>query len=178
MKRLAWLIAIVLLVQVSSLSSVRAATEVPAQVKELNFVFLHGAGGHACSFQLLADSIMEQLPAYVLIYQQDNPGAKIQVNMLQRCYPAYVDIDAWAKNITDSIDKRFPDKKNLILVGHSMGGKTALYAVARNVGNLANKVAMVVTINSPIKSLYKYQLAGGGSVLDYCTVWTREFALL
>ena len=37
-----------------------------------------------------------------------------------------------------------------------MGGKAALYAVAHNIGNLADKVAMVVTSNSPIKKLSNY----------------------
>ena len=87
---------------------------------------------------------------------------------MKRCYPAYVDIDTWANNIADSIDKHFPDKKNLILIGHSMGGKTALYAVAQNIGGLADKVAMVVTINSPVKRLDKYYITGGGPVEQYC----------
>ena len=117
--------------------------------------------------QLLADSIVEQLPAYILGYEQSNPGTKIRFNILNRCYPNNVDIKSWADNIAESIDKHF-HKKNLILIGHSMGGKAALYAVAQNVGNLADNVALVVTINSPIKSLSKYYVTGGGSVVDYC----------
>jgi hypothetical protein len=51
-----------------------------------------------------------------------------------------------------------------------MGGKVALYAVAQNIGGLADKVALVVTINSPIKSLQDYFVAGGGSISDYWPV--------
>ena len=168
MRRLALLIAIGLCVQLGFPSSVQSAPEDSIQVKELNFVFLHGAGGHVCALQLLADSIMEQLPAHILGYEQANPGTKVRVDTLERCYPNDVDINTWANNIADSINKHFHNKKNLILIGHSMGGKAALYAVARNKGDLANKVALVVTINSPVKSLQEYYVTGGGPVLDYC----------
>lgn len=167
MKRLVLLITIGLCLQLGFCSPAQAAPEDPVQVKELNFVFLHGAAGNACAMQLLADSIMEQLPTHILDYQQANPDTEIQVDALLRCYPSDVDIKTWADNIADSIDKYLPDKQNLILIGHSMGGKAALYAVANNVGGLADKVAMVVTINSPIKSMQGYYFAGGGSAADY-----------
>jgi len=167
MKRLLLLIAIGLCVQIAFSGSVQSAPQDPIQVKELNFVYLHGAGGNACSLQLLDDSIMEQLPEYVLSYEQTNPSTKIRVDTLKRCYPNNVDIDTWANNIADSIDKYFHNKQNLILIGHSMGGKAALYAVAHNIGDLADKVAMVVTINSPIKSLLRFYVTGGSSISDY-----------
>jgi len=168
MKRLALLIAIVICAQLILPSPVRAAPEGSIWVKELNFVFLHGAGSHACSLQLLDDSITERVSGYILDYEQANPRTKIRVNILKRCYPNDVDIDTWADNIADSIDKHFHDKKDLILIGHSVGGKTALYAVAQDIGGLADKVALVVTINSPVKSLHKYYVTGGGSALQYC----------
>ncbi len=167
MKRLALAITIGLCLLLVSAIPVKSAQEEPAQVKELNFVFLHGAGGTACSFQLLADTIKEQLPGYIFAYEQANPGTKIQVNTLLRCYPSDVDIDTWANNIVYSINKYLPDKRNLILIGHSVGGKAALYAVAQNLGGLADKVAMVITINSPIKSLQNYYITGGGALVDY-----------
>ncbi len=111
---------------------------------------------------------MEQLPAYIPGYEQANPATEVRVNTLKRCYPNNVDIDTWANNIADSINKHFPNKENLILIGHSMGGKSALYAVARNLGGLADKTVLVVTINSPIKSMQKYYVTGGGSISDYC----------
>ena len=166
-KRLILLIAAILCVSIGFYSPPQATPENSVSVKELNFVFLHGGGGHSCSFPLLEDSIMEQLPAYIRSYEQDHPGIKIRVDTLKRCYPNDVDIDTWANNIADSIDKHFPNNENLILVGHSMGGKTALYAVAQNIGNLANKVAMVVTINSPVKELQNYYYVGGDSALNY-----------
>jgi len=139
----------------------------PGQVKEINFVFIHGAGGNACSFQLIEDYIIKKLPAYSLAYEQDNSGTKIEFNSLKRCYPGYVDVETWANNIANSVDQHFDGRDNLILVGHSMGGKAALYAVAHNIGNLADRVSMVVTINSPIKSLNKYYVVGGELLLQY-----------
>lgn len=168
-KRLALLIAaIVLFVQIGFYSPAQPALAAPAQVKELNFVFLHGGGSGVCSMQLLADTILEQLSPYILDYEQANPGTEIRVDTLQRCYPDDVDVKTWANNLAVSIERHFHDKENLILIGHSAGGKTALYAVAHNVGGLTDKVALVVTINSPIKSLDRYYVTGGGSVMDYC----------
>lgn len=137
-------------------------------VKELNLVFLHGMGGTTCSPQLLSDWIAKRLPSYIYVYEQSHPGIKIQVNTLLRCYPAYLDIDSWANNIATSINNNFSNRNNLILIGHSMGGKTALYAVAKNIGGLADKVTAVVTVNSPIKALSNYYAPGGGPVLNYC----------
>ena len=168
MKRLSLLVTIALCLQLGFSGPVESATERSVEVKELNFVFLHGAGGVPCTQQLLADTILEQLPEYILDYEQANPGIKVRVDTLNRCYPNDVDIDTWAENIASSIDKHLPGKGNLILIGHSMGGKSAIYAVARNIGNLADKVALVVTINSPIKSLDRYPVAGGGPFLNYC----------
>jgi pimeloyl-ACP methyl ester carboxylesterase len=144
-----------------------AAADGAAEIRELNFVFLHGVGGNTCTFQGLEDYILEEVREYASAYQIANPGTEIKVNTLKRCYPGYMDIDTWAKNIAESIDEYFPKKKNLILVGHSMGGKTALYAVSNNVSGLADRVAMVITINSPIKGLSRYFVTGGGTVYDY-----------
>jgi pimeloyl-ACP methyl ester carboxylesterase len=135
--------------------------------KDLNFVLLHGFNGNASYLQLIEDSIADQIPAYITDYEYEHPGTTILTDTLNRSYPNNVGIETWAQNIADSINKRFADKKNLVLIGHSMGGKTALYAVAHNIGNLADKVAMVVTINSPIKSLADYYFVGGDNALDY-----------
>jgi pimeloyl-ACP methyl ester carboxylesterase len=166
MKRLVLIIIIALCLQLSFGSPVSSAPEA-VQLLELNFVFLHGGGGNACSMQPLADIIRDELPAYILDYEQDHPDTEVRFNILLRCYPNYVDTESWADNIADSIDKYLPDKNNIILIGHSMGGKAALYAVAHNVGNLAYRTAMVATINSPIDSLQGYYFAGGTSVSDY-----------
>jgi pimeloyl-ACP methyl ester carboxylesterase len=145
------------------------ATEANAPaVKELNFVFLHGAGGNPCGPQLLSDSILEQIPDYINKYRQAHPGIEVKVDMMNRCCASDVDVETWAANIADNVDKHFAGKDNLVFIGHSMGGKSALYAVAHNIGNLAEKTAMVVTIDSPIKSLNSYQLVGGGAFSDFC----------
>jgi len=168
MKRLFLLIMVVIIgISAAGYVPARAASENIANVKELNFVFLHGYNGHSCSLQLLEDSIAAQLPAHITNYEYDHPGVNIRTDMFKRCYPNNVDIDTWANNIADSINEHFPDKENLVLIGHSMGGKTALYAVSNNIGNLADKVAMVVTINSPIKSLVNSYYIGGDTALDY-----------
>ena len=167
MKRLLLLVMCVLCISIACPGLVQAASENTDNMKELNFVFLHGMSAHSCDFQLLEDSIVAQLPAHITNYEHANPDVKIQTDTLRRCYPNDVDIDTWANSIADSINEQFPDKKNLILIGHSMGGKTALYAVAHNIGNLADKVAMVVTINSPINSLVNYYYVGGDTALDY-----------
>ncbi len=139
-----------------------------SQVKELNFVFLHGMGGTSCTPQLLSDWVVKRLPSYIYVYEQTHPGIEIQVNTLLRCYPPYLDIDSWADNIATSINTNFEGKSNLILIGHSMGGKTALYSVANNIGGIGDKVAAVITINSPVKNLSGYYAPGGGPVLNYC----------
>jgi hypothetical protein len=52
-----------------------------------------------------------------------------------------------------------------------MGGKTALYALAQNIGNIADNVPLVVTINSPINSLQDYYYVGGEPAVNY---WAAE----
>ncbi len=147
---------------------VSAASAVTPQVKELNIVFLHGAAGNAADMQLLSDSVEEQSKEYFSLYAQNNPGVSVQLNSLLRSYPNNVDLLTWATNIADAINTHFSGKSDLILVGHSMGGKAALYAVAHNVKGLADKVAAVVTINTPVKALNSYFIAGDGSARDYC----------
>ncbi len=138
----------------------KAAPVKAVGVKELNFVFLHGAGGNSGSLQGLSDHIVDELPDYIREYEAANPGIKIHFNTLNRCYPNDVDIDTWAKNIADSINKYF-NKDNLMLIGHSMGGKTALYAAANNTGGIGDRVRAVVTINSPVKYFSQYYFIGG-----------------
>jgi len=176
MKRLSVVVAVALCLQLGFYGSVKSAGESPAGVKELNFVFLHGARGVSCTQQLLADTVLEYIPGYIYEYERANPGIKVNVNALNRCYPNDVDIDSWARNIADDVGKYLPGKGKIIFVGHSMGGKAALYAVAKNVGNLADRTALVVTINSPIKRLDGYSVAGGGSFLAYCraALWQSD----
>ncbi len=168
MKWLPLTLATVLCLQLGYSVPAQAAAESLTGTKELNFVFLHGAGGNACSLQLLADTMQERLAAYVHSYEQANPGIKVKVNVLNRCYPNNVDIATWADNIASTIAKYLPGEGKIILIGHSMGGKAATYAVAKNMCDLAHRVVLVVTINSPIKPLETYSFAGGGSFLTFC----------
>jgi len=137
-------------------------------IKELNFVFLHGACGYSYALQLLSDVIEEKLPDYIAAYEKQNPGIRIVTDSLNRSYPNAVDINTWAENIADGIKDHF-HQNNLILIGHSMGGKTALYMTSHNIGGLTDSIAMVATINSPIKELSRYYFSGG---VDY---WQGQF---
>ncbi|MGD9116185.1 MAG: alpha/beta hydrolase [Dehalococcoidia bacterium] len=170
MKKLALLAVIVVLLQLTAAIPARAQSEDEVRVKQLNFVFLHGAGGNPCSMQLLSDTILENIEPYIAAYEAANPGIDIQVDVMNRCYPNDVDMRTWANNIADSVGRHFSGKRNIILVGHSAGGKAALYAVANNVSGITDKVAMVVTINSPIKAMGGYYATGGTSVADFCRV--------
>ncbi len=169
MKRLAIILASILFFNMAAAMApavpVQAASE--NNVKEVNFVFLHGFNSNASSLQLLEDVITDKLPEYIAGYERDNPDIHIATDTLNRSYINNVDIDTWANNIANDINKRFAGKSNLVLIGHSMGGKAALYAVAHNIGNIAEKVAMVVTINSPIKKLSSYYFLGGDTNLGY-----------
>jgi pimeloyl-ACP methyl ester carboxylesterase len=137
--------------------------------KELNFVFLHGMGGSSAALQLLSDKINELAPDYISQFEKANPQTTVSINMLLRSYPNTVDIISWSNNIADDVEKHFGSKGNLILVGHSMGGKSALYAAVHD-PYLSKITSMVVTINSPIKNLDFYHVAGGGSVTDYLRI--------
>jgi pimeloyl-ACP methyl ester carboxylesterase len=171
--RVLLVLALTVCLDFTGFQPVRAAPETGIQVKELNLVFLHGMGGEPSTFQLLSDRLEELLHVYTTRYQELNPGVYIRVNTMTRYYPGYTNIETWAKNMTDSINRNFSDKQNLILVGHSMGGKTALYAVAHNTGNISSRVAAVVTLNSPVKSLNGYYVPGGGPVLNYMQTTLR-----
>ncbi|MFC1897830.1 esterase/lipase family protein [Chloroflexota bacterium] len=160
--------ATMLMLPLAFFSPLQLVPENPDGVIELNFVFLHGMGSTPCNLQLLSDNIKELVPLYAANYKIANPNATIEVNILSRCYSGYVDINTWANNITDGINTHFGNRDNIILVGHSMGGKAALYAVANNIGNISERVAAIVTINSPVRSLSQYYVPGGGPMFEYC----------
>ena len=174
-KQLLIVMAVVLCLQLGFVGQAGAVTDRVVGVKELNFVFLHGAAGNPCGPQLVSDSILEQIPSYILGYEQENPGIKIKVNTMNRCYPNDVDVETWAQNIADSVNRYMPGDGTIIFVGHSMGGKSALRVVGNNIGNLTERTALVVTINTPVKSLDSYSVAGGGSFATFCraALWSR-----
>ncbi|MBN1367132.1 MAG: hypothetical protein JW967_04330 [Dehalococcoidales bacterium] len=159
MKRILLLSMMVISIALFTLGpSAHAATAI--QIKELNFVFLHGANGTSRAMQLLSDIINLKLPDFIAAYEEKHPGVKVRVDSMNRCYPNNVSIDVWANNIATSC-KSFFHENNLILIGHSMGGKTALYATANDIGGLQDEVAAVITINSPVKNLNHYYFTGG-----------------
>ena len=100
------ILSIILCLQLLVTRPVQAETR-PEVVKELNFVFCHGMGGNPCAFQNITDRIYELLPYFIDRYQEKHPGISVKVNILDRCYPAYVDINTWANNIADSINEHF-----------------------------------------------------------------------
>ena len=169
MKRLAIILVGILLFNMLPVfaSPILAQAAADYDIKEVNFVLLHGFNSNAGAVQPLGDAIFDKLPEYISAYERDNPGIQIVADTLYRSYINNVDIETWASNIASDINKRFAGKNNLVLIGHSMGGKAALYAVAHNIGNLAEKVAMVVTVNSPIKKLSSYYFIGGDTNLGY-----------
>lgn len=167
MQRLAFIVwQSLCLLLILFVSTVRA--EAPVMVKTLNFVFSHGAGGNSCTQQLLADVLSERIFSYIQEYERANPGFKVRFNILNRCYPNDVDLDTWALNLAKSVDQYLPQEGSLVLIGHSMGGKAALYGVAKSVGSLADRTVLVVTINSPVPPLNKYFMAGAATFESYC----------
>jgi hypothetical protein len=140
----------------------------PPNIKEVNFVLLHGAGGTACGLQNVGDTINEIIPDYIRVYEQKHPDVKVTFNILNRCYPANVDLETWAMNIGQSVNECLPGKSNLILIGHSFGGKAALYGVAHNIEGLKDKTSLVVTINTPVKPLNCYPVSGAPNAIDLC----------
>ncbi|MFH1087965.1 MAG: hypothetical protein V1737_05205, partial [Chloroflexota bacterium] len=99
MKRSTALIAIALCLCLGLAVPLRTAGAQPVQTRQLNFVFLHGAGGNVCGLQSLVDSVMGQLPAYIRNYERTTPGVRIQVDTMQRCYRDDADIRTWATSI-------------------------------------------------------------------------------
>ena len=170
-----FLVLFIQLALVRSVCQAQIQAQTTTQTKDLAFVFLHGMGGNPGTFQLLSDSIVDKLPAYVRGFEQKNPDVIILAadETLIRQYPNYVDIDTWANNIATSINKYFP-YKNLVLVGHSMGGKAALYMTAHNIGNISDRIAAVVTINSPVKKLSGYYTIGGANFFQEKFLLTQD----
>jgi len=78
-----WLFVLQMIV----VGAVQSQPPATSEVKELNFVFTHGAAGTACGTQLLSDIIVERLPLYVRAYEVEHPGVELRINAMNRCYP-------------------------------------------------------------------------------------------
>jgi pimeloyl-ACP methyl ester carboxylesterase len=117
---------------------------------EIWIAFFHGLGGNASVNRPLIENIS-------IMFQQQG----ITLKYINPSLPNDVSLEEWSTNIAQTI---FDWAKNetqtqpwIILVGHSMGGKAALHAVAQNLKNIDTYVSSVITINSPIKNLGRYR---------------------
>jgi hypothetical protein len=90
------------------------------------------------------------------------------------CTTAY----EWRYRLVQEINRLFPNKKNIVLIGHSTGARTA-FEVASNTGpagvgtydwGVKDRVAAVVSINGMIDGLQtsKYNVVGAASFVTTC----------
>jgi pimeloyl-ACP methyl ester carboxylesterase len=90
------------------------------------------------------------------------------------CTTAY----EWRYRLAQEINRLFPGKKNIILIGHSTGGRTA-FEVASNTGpngvnthnwGVRDRIAAVVSINGMIDALQpnRYNVIGAASFITTC----------
>jgi pimeloyl-ACP methyl ester carboxylesterase len=165
------MIAIVFIVT-SSFASAWAQEDCPEFTIELNLVFLHGAPGEPLSMGPLETALRDSLAPKITAYEQSHPGMNIEVNTWIPDLDNDESVSSWANNIATFINDNLPNKENIILIGHSMGGKSAIYAVKNNVGGLQAKTLAVVTINSPIEEMDHYVTTGGFSIWEnFCGAW-------
>ena len=123
--------------------------EVCMRPSQYNLVFLHGWMGEPVDFSHLAASVRSELEKRLPVGR----------DLIPDCSNTE-DVDTWAQSITAAI----PDSwSNLILIGHSMGGKAALRALAHN-ESLAERTAMLISINTPYRDLQRYNR----SILTLC----------
>lgn len=113
--------------------------------------FFHGLGGNLTSNIPLINEINQQF---------NNSG--IVLKFLNPQLPNDVNLNSWSQNIAislkDWIEQNLQYNPRIVIVGHSMGGKAALYAAAHDDQGIFNYVESIITINSPIKNLGRYKL--------------------
>jgi hypothetical protein len=84
----------------------------------------------------------------------------------------------WRYRLVQEINRRYPGKKNIVLIGHSTGARTA-FEVASNTGpngvgtydwGVRDRIAAVVSINGMIDALQpnKYNVVGAASFVTTC----------
>ena len=117
---------------------------------EIWMAFFHGLGGNLTVNIPLIENISKNLQKRGILLKYINPSLPNDVNLEEWSNNIAEAIDAWQKNETQT-------QPWIILVGHSMGGKACLHAVAKNLKNIDNYVLSVITINSPIKNIGKYR---------------------
>lgn len=138
--------------------------------KELNLVFLHGMCGNPSAMEPLKNRLIDsELPPRIEEYEGSHPGVRVTINWWNPQLSNNVNIGTWAQEIATYINEHLPDKRNLIFICHSMGGKSAIYAVRHNKGGLQDKTLAVITINSPIERLDHFETTGGGHLIyEWC----------
>jgi parallel beta-helix repeat protein len=139
--------------------SLNVQTDNYMNVYIVNMVFVNGWNGKATDMANVVTAIGNDLAAYA----QSNANTFVEYNYLNKDYGNNYLAD-WAsvidQNIEDWDTSAGARHKNLILVGHSFGGKAIIYAVDHT-SQLKDYTKEVVTINSPIKPLlYYYTILG------------------
>ena len=74
-------------------------------------------------------------------------------------FPNNLGLERWATNIAQRIRNRLKDMSDtgkVIIVGYSMGGKAALYAVGHNISDIRDSIDVIITINTPYHDLAEF----------------------
>jgi pimeloyl-ACP methyl ester carboxylesterase len=117
---------------------------------EIWMAFFHGLGGNSTVNIPLIKNISKNLEQRGISLKYINPQLPNDVSLDEWSNNIATAIDAWAKNETQT-------HPWIVLVGHSMGGKAGLHAVANKIKNIDMYVSSVITINSPIKNIGRYR---------------------
>lgn len=142
----------------------------------LFLVFLHGWFSNASALTRVVEAVKEMLKA---AGYKDREAYRIFTPDLDN-KAAH---DIWASNIASAITnpENIPEGAKIVLIGHSMGGKAALYAVAANVGGITSRVARIITYNTPYLPLNQFRfnkaLAPSGTFLDGCTLFLPSLGI-
>jgi pimeloyl-ACP methyl ester carboxylesterase len=143
------LVAFFLIAQIPTIKSMSVKKQKDGQ-PEIWIAFFHGLGGHPSVNVPLIENISR-------VFTQDN----VTLRYINPQLPNDVSLEEWSNNIATEIEQWASNETQtqpwIILVGHSMGGKAGLHAVANNLKNIDKYVASVITINSPIKNLGRYR---------------------
>jgi pimeloyl-ACP methyl ester carboxylesterase len=114
-----------------------------------------------------------QDPALMDDWEVGDPGCTT-TRQGDPCTTAY----EWRYRLVQEINRLYPNKKNIILIGHSTGGRTA-FEVASNTGpdgagtfdwGVRDRIAGVVSINGMIDALQpnRYNVIGAASFVTTC----------
>jgi pimeloyl-ACP methyl ester carboxylesterase len=105
----------------------------------MNILFLHGTPGEPFHMEPLKDKIEE------LLHEQG-----LELNHWNPDLPNSDSLEDWSSNVANAINE-WGTHERIVIVGHSFGGKVAIYAVYNDIGGMRDKVDTVITVNSPIR---------------------------